>query len=242
MATRIAHIREATNVQGLSLPLDDGLYLAAKRVLDLLLAVIALVLLSPLMLLIALAIVIDSPGPVIFKQKRVLGGQPIGTERPEEHVFDFYKFRTMYHHADQTLHRQYMERLINGQAESTAQGGRPLYKLAHDPRITRVGRFLRKTSLDELPQLINILRGEMSFVGPRPAIPYEVQQYKPWHLYRLTVQQGLTGLWQVTGRNQLTFDEMVQADIEYMRSRSLLLDARILLATIPALVSGRGAS
>ncbi|MBM3188819.1 MAG: sugar transferase, partial [Chloroflexi bacterium] len=173
--------------------------------MDLTIALLALIVLFPVMALIALAIVLDSPGPAIFRQKRVLGEQPLGAGRPEERTFEFLKFRTMYHNADQMVHQRYMHSLINGQAACGQQG---LYKLGNDPRITRVGRFLRKTSLDELPQLVNVLCGEMSLVGPRPAIPYEVQQYKPWHLVRLSVKQGLTGLWQVTGRNHLTFDEM----------------------------------
>jgi lipopolysaccharide/colanic/teichoic acid biosynthesis glycosyltransferase len=142
----------------------------------------------------------------------------------------------MAHQADPAIHQEYMRRLIHGDAEK----GNNLYKIENDPRVTRVGRFLRKTSLDELPQLINILRGEMTFVGPRPAIPYEVTQYKPHYLERLTVTQGLTGLWQVMGRNELSFEEMVALDVQYARSRSFLGDIKILLATIPAVLMGRG--
>jgi lipopolysaccharide/colanic/teichoic acid biosynthesis glycosyltransferase len=239
LATRIAHIREATTLLNIGLPTADGFYLFAKRLLDIVFAVLLLTLLAPLMALIALAIALDSPGPVIFRQRRVLGDQALLLDHPEEQVFEFLKFRTMVHHADENLHRRYVERLINGQIE-TPQGSKGLYKLDRDPRVTRVGQLLRKTSLDELPQLVNILRGEMSFVGPRPAIPYEVRQYKSWHLRRLAVTQGLTGLWQVTGRNQLCFDEMVQLDIEYARRRSLVLDLKIMLATIPAVFGCRG--
>jgi lipopolysaccharide/colanic/teichoic acid biosynthesis glycosyltransferase len=236
LATKLAHIREATYIpQALS---RDESYLLAKRLFDIVLAAVLLVLLSPVIALVALAVALDSPGPVVFKQKRVLGDQELGDGRYEQRVFEFYKFRSMYHNADQKVHQQYMESLINGQAQKSADS--KLYKLDHDTRITRVGRILRKTSLDELPQLFNILRGEMSFVGPRPAIPYEVQQYKPWHLQRLTVTQGLTGLWQVKGRNERSFDEMVALDIEYVRKRSFWLDVRILLETIPAVLSTRG--
>jgi lipopolysaccharide/colanic/teichoic acid biosynthesis glycosyltransferase len=240
VATKISHLREATYLPSLAIPTADQLYLLVKRALDVILALVLLVLLAPLMAVIALAIALDSPGPVIFRQQRVLGDQSLNDGRPEEHTFTFFKFRTMYHNADQDCHRRYVESLINGQAEKMEDDGKKLYKLGNDRRVTRVGRFLRKTSLDELPQLINILRGEMSFVGPRPAIPYEVRQYKPWHLQRLTVTQGLTGLWQVMGRNELSFDEMVSLDIAYARQRSLRLDGKILLATIPAVLKGRG--
>lgn len=240
MATRLAHIREATFQRELAVPNADSLYLSLKRLLDIVLASVLLLLLAPVMVCIAIAIVLDSPGPIIFRQKRVLGGWPEDEEDPQEQAFAFFKFRSMYHNSDEGLHRRYVERLISGRADCVEDSGRKLYKLGRDPRITRVGRFLRKSSLDELPQLVNILRGEMSFVGPRPAIPYEVVQYKAWHLQRLTVMQGLTGLWQVMGRSELSFDEMVQLDIEYARRRSFWLDLQIIFATIPAVLRGRG--
>ena len=240
MATKLAHIREATFAPDLHLATADDLYLFIKRLFDVFLSAVLLLAFAPLMALISLVIILDSPGPVIFRQKRVFGGQSWGDDNPEKHVFEFYKFRSMYQDADQKLHQQYMQDLINGHAKCVEDAGKKMYKLGRDPRISRVGLFLRKASLDELPQLVNILRGEMSFVGPRPAIPYEVRQYKPWHLQRLTVTQGLTGLWQVSGRNELSFDEMVQLDVEYGRKRSLLLDFKILLATIPAVLNGRG--
>jgi lipopolysaccharide/colanic/teichoic acid biosynthesis glycosyltransferase len=240
VATRIGHIREATFIPGLSVPSADEFYLLSKRVVDIVLAAVLLIVLLPLFPIIAVAIALDSPGPVIFRQKRVVGGQSLEGDVPEEHVFEFFKFRSMCHNADQTLHRKYMEGLIHGTAQKQSVASGELFKLGHDPRVTRVGSFLRRTSLDELPQLVNILRGDMSFVGPRPAIPYEVRQYKPWHMHRLTVTQGLTGLWQVMGRSELSFDEMAQLDIEYVRSRSLWLDIRILLATIPAVLGCRG--
>ncbi len=238
MATKLAHIREATYIPEIQVLSKGESYLLAKRLFDVVLAAVLLVLLAPVIALVALAVALDSPGPVIFRQKRVLGGQGISNGKADQHVFEFFKFRSMYHNADQRVHQHYMESLINGQAQRGSDS--KLYKLEHDTRITRVGRILRKTSLDELPQLLNILRGEMSFVGPRPAIPYEVQQYKSWHMQRLEVTQGLTGLWQVKGRNERSFDEMVALDIEYVQRRSFWLDLRILLETIPAVLSTRG--
>jgi lipopolysaccharide/colanic/teichoic acid biosynthesis glycosyltransferase len=240
LATKIAHIRAATTLPSLSVPASDALYLFIKRMFDIVLSVTLLVVLSPLMALIALAVVLDSPGPAIFRQKRVLGGQKLDGHDPAKHVFSFYKFRSMADKADESVHQRYIENLINGTAGPSSDSGKKLYKLGGDRRITRVGCILRKTSLDELPQLVNILRGEMSFVGPRPGLPYEVHQYRPWHAQRLTVAQGLTGLWQVRGRNELSFDEMVQLDIEYVQGRSLLLDLEILLATFAAVLSCRG--
>jgi lipopolysaccharide/colanic/teichoic acid biosynthesis glycosyltransferase len=241
LATKIEHIREATLIPSLHLATTDELYMLSKRLLDVLLALALIVLLAPLMAVIAIAIKLDSRGPVIFKQRRVLGDQSLGDDQePGERTFEFFKFRTMVHKADQSLHQKYVENLINGNGKQCEENGQKLYKLTRDPRITQMGRWLRRTSLDELPQLLNILRGDMTFVGPRPAIPYEVKQYKPWHMYRLTVTQGLTGLWQVMGRNELSFDAMVQLDIEYVRRRSLALDIKILLATIPAVLLRRG--
>jgi len=241
VATKIEHIRAATSFVGTEIATSDDLYMITKRLIDVLLAILLLIVLMPVMLLISLAILLDSSGPIIFRQKRVLGEQTFGSGDPGKHVFEFYKFRTMYHHANEDLHRQYMKDLINGDARSPKGQRKQIYKLDQDPRVTRVGHFLRKSSLDELPQLINILCGQMSFVGPRPAIAYEVRQYKPWHMYRLTVMQGLTGLWQVMGRNERSFDEMVQLDIEYAQRRSLLLDIKIMFATIPAILGGHGA-
>ncbi len=241
MATKIEHIREATLIPSLHLATTDELYLFGKRLLDVVLALALIVFLAPVMAAIAIVIKLDSRGPVIFRQRRVLGDQSLGDDQePGEQTFEFLKFRTMVHKADQSLHQKYVESLINGNGQQSEVNGQKIFKLTCDPRITRVGRWLRKTSLDELPQLFNILRGDMTFVGPRPAIPYEVKQYKPWHMYRLTVAQGLTGLWQVMGRNELSFDEMVQLDIEYARRRSLFLDIKIILATIPAVLLGRG--
>lgn len=200
----------------------------SRRLLDILVASTALVVLSPLLALIALAIRVESRGPVIFRQRRL--GQGL---RP----FTVLKFRTMRHGADAAVHRDYVHSLIERPAASERGA---LYKLSVDNRITRVGRFLRSWSLDELPQLVNVLRGEMALVGPRPVIPYEVERYPERYLPRFTVKPGLTGLWQVSGRNERTYEEMVRFDIEYARRASLLLDLRILAKTLPVVFGRQG--
>jgi len=207
------------------------LYPVLKRLLDVVIASVLLIVLAPIMAAVAIAIRLDSPGPIIFRQIRV------GKNR---RMFTFYKFRSMYHNADHDSHREFVTNLINGHA--VTHNGQAVYKMTGDRRITRVGAFIRKTSLDELPQLINVLKGEMSLVGPRPPIPYEVAAYKEWHKRRLDVLPGMTGLWQVRARSAVSFDEMVMMDIEYVNRRSLLLDLEILARTIPAVVSGRGAA
>lgn len=239
MAAKITHLRQATYAPRIRVPRSDSLYVFTKRLVDVVLSAILIALFSPLMAIIAIAIRLDSSGPILFRQKRVRGNQSVQAGYPEENVFTFLKFRSMYHGSDQDVHRKYMESLINGKAKANGSGSR--YKLVSDRRITRVGRVLRKTSLDELPQLINILRGEMSLVGPRPAIPYEVAQYEPWHRQRLTVAPGITGLWQVSGRSDLRFDEMVRLDIQYADVRSTWFDLVVLLKTIPAVFSAKGA-
>jgi len=219
--------------------LEENVYLTVKRCVDVLLSSLLLVLLAPLFLLVGLAIVLDSSGPVLFIQERVRGGRLMSRDRSERDVFRFLKFRTMYHGTDQGLHRAYVSRLIAG-GGVCQRGPTGLYKLEDDPRVTRVGRFLRRSSLDELPQLANILVGQMSFIGPRPALPYEVAQYEAHHRRRLSVRQGLTGLWQVMGRSQLSFEDMCELDSQYVTHRCLSLDLRILLATIPAVLGRRG--
>ena len=223
--------------------INRGLYLSIKRTLDVVVAVTALVLLSPILALIAIAIKLDSPGPIIFRQQRVRGEQDPCTPHPEGNQFTFYKFRSMFTGCDANLHRQYVTAYINGHSHGINNGdsAKPLFKIKHDPRVTRVGRLLRRTSLDELPQLVNVLLGDMSLVGPRPALPYEVEQYSPHDRERLISQAGLTGLWQVSGRTCLTFDEMIALDIQYTRRRSLWLDLYILLKTLPAILSADGA-
>jgi lipopolysaccharide/colanic/teichoic acid biosynthesis glycosyltransferase len=200
----------------------------ARRLLDLIVATTVLLVLAPLMAAIALAVRAESRGPVIFRQRRL--GQGL---RP----FTVLKFRTMRHEADAAVHRDYVHSLI-ARPEAAERG--QLYKLSVDNRITRVGRFLRSWSLDELPQLVNVLRGEMALVGPRPVIPYEVERYPERYLPRFTVKPGLTGLWQVSGRNERTYEEMVRFDIEYARQASLLLDLRILAKTVPVVFGRQG--
>ena len=218
-------------------------YLVVKRVLDIVVSAVGLLLLWPLLVAIAIALRIDSRGPVFFVQERVRGGQDPSEPHPEEQVFSFYKFRSMYVNSDSSIHKRYVTEYINGNSHHINNGDarKPVYKIKRDPRITRVGHFLRRTSLDELPQLYNILKGDMTLVGPRPALAYEVELYGDLHKHRLVPQAGLTGLWQVSGRTTLTFDEMIQLDIEYAGRCSLWLDLRILLKTVPAILSADGA-
>jgi exopolysaccharide biosynthesis polyprenyl glycosylphosphotransferase len=205
----------------------------AKRVFDVAVTTVILGVVWPLMLLIAALIKLDSPGPVLFRQKRIgENGQP----------FYMLKFRSMKTDSDEKLHREHVTRLIKENVSLADHSDRgSSLKMTHDPRITRVGRFIRKTSLDELPQLINVLKGEMSLVGPRPPIPYEVELYQEWHKRRLEAIPGVTGLWQVKGRNKVSFDEMVRMDIDYIEHQSLWLDVKLLFLTPFALLSGQGA-
>jgi exopolysaccharide biosynthesis polyprenyl glycosylphosphotransferase len=201
-----------------------------KRMMDVVGSSLALILLLPLLGIIALVIKLTSRGPVLFRQERVgrLG------ER-----FTFLKFRSMYVSNDHEIHKHYVKRLIAGQI-NTEQGG--VFKIKDDPRITRVGQFLRKTSLDELPQFWNVLLGQMSLVGPRPPLPYEVDAYDIWHRRRLLeAKPGITGLWQVYGRSRICFDDMVRLDLRYAQSCSLWLDLKILLQTPRAVLAGEGA-
>lgn len=207
-----------------------------KRSMDLAASLALLILLSPLMAMIALAIKLTSRGPVLFRQKRL--GQ-------YGRAFTFIKFRSMYLNNDPSVHQEYAKRFISGTADQQPAGRdiqSGVYKLTEDPRITRFGRFLRKTSLDELPQFFNVLAGHMSLVGPRPPIPYELASYAAWHRRRiLEAKPGITGLWQVSGRSRTKFDEMVRLDLQYARTRSLALDLKILLRTPRAVLSGEGA-
>jgi exopolysaccharide biosynthesis polyprenyl glycosylphosphotransferase len=203
-------------------PLSNGARIL-KRTFDIVFSALAIAVLFPFWLLVALLIKIDSRGPVFYTQERVgMDGR----------LFLLYKFRTMTADADPELHREYQKAFIAGRAEANlGNDAKPTYKLAADPRITRVGRLLRRTSLDEVPQLINVLLGDMSLVGPRPPIPYEVEAYELWHRKRLDMKPGLTGLWQVSGRNRLPFEEMVRLDLFYIENWSLLLDLKIILRT-----------
>lgn len=203
-------------------PLSSGARIL-KRTFDIVCSALSIVLLFPLWLLLALLIKLDSKGPVFYTQERVgMDGR----------LFLLYKFRTMIANADPELHREYQRAFIAGRAEANVgDAQKPTYKLFADPRITRVGKFLRRTSLDEVPQLLNVLMGDMSVVGPRPPIPYEVEAYELWHRKRLDMKPGLTGLWQVSGRNRLPFEEMVRLDLFYIENWSLLLDLKIILRT-----------
>lgn len=203
-----------------------------KRASDIVIATIALALLSPLWLIIAVLIKLDSKGPIFYLQERVgMDGR----------IFLFYKFRTMHVGADNKLHRDYQRQFIAGRQEANlGNAERPAYKLSADPRITRIGRKLRRASFDEVPQLFNVLMGNMSIVGPRPPIPYEVEAYELWHRKRLDMKPGLTGLWQVSGRNRLPFEEMVRLDLFYIENWSLLLDLKIILRTALVIFRGEG--
>ena len=203
-----------------------------KRAIDICGSLAALLLLSPVFLVIGLLVKLTSRGPVFYSQKRV--GQ-YGKQ------FNFYKFRSMYINNDSSLHKEYVTQLIEGGQQAKQQNG--MYKLMNDPRVTRIGRYIRKSSLDELPQFFNVLRGEMSLVGPRPPLPYEFERYRMWHRRRvLEIRPGLTGLWQVKGRSRTTFDEMVRMDIHYARTRSLWMDLKIILQTPVAMFTGIGAA
>jgi lipopolysaccharide/colanic/teichoic acid biosynthesis glycosyltransferase len=239
---------ESESGDGRQTPVDRSLYpdltaredavkfsRATKRFLDILGSVLGIVLLSPVFATIALLIKLNSRGPVFFKQMRV--GQ-YGS------LFSFLKFRSMSSWCDGRIHEDYVKRYISGGegTKQTTANGEEAYKLTQDPRVTRIGRFLRKTSLDELPQLFNVLKGDMSLVGPRPPIPYELEAYDIWHMRRLLeARPGITGLWQVTGRSRTTFDEMVRLDLRYAKTWSLWLDFKILLRTPGAVLSGNGA-
>ncbi len=203
-----------------------------KRLIDVVGSALLLLICLPLLIFIAVAIKISSRGPVFYKQHRV--GQ-------YGRLFTFLKFRSMYVNNDHSVHREYVEKLIAGRAERISRDGRSeaVYKLANDRRITPIGTILRRTSLDELPQFLNVLWGDMSLVGPRPPIPYELAAYETWHRRRvLQVKPGITGLWQVSGRNRIAFDEMVRLDLQYATSWTPLLDFKILLRTPAAVIKG----
>jgi lipopolysaccharide/colanic/teichoic acid biosynthesis glycosyltransferase len=206
-----------------------------KRGIDILGSLILLTALWPVLLVIALLVKTTSEGPVLFRQRRI--GE-FGA------VFTFLKFRSMFQNNDPKIHQEYVARLIQGKAEAkqSADGKAVVYKLTNDPRVTQLGRFLRRTSLDELPQLVNVLIGDMSLVGPRPPLPYEFEQYDIWHRRRMfEVKPGITGLWQVMGRSRTTFDEMVRLDLKYAKTWSIRMDLKILLQTPMAVISGEGA-
>ena len=226
------------------------LYLLLKRWTDIIFASIMLFLALPVMVLCAIAVKLDSEGPIIFAQERV-GAKVRGKNNRrawEVTPITVFKFRTMYYNTSPELHRKFVEALMNKDEDTMAKlnGGnldaKNKYKMTRDPRITRVGAFLRKTSLDELPQLFNILRGDMSLVGPRPALAYEVNMYKPEYIERLSAKPGLTGWWQVVGRSQVEFDQMIDMDLYYIEHQSFWLDLKIIFQTPFAILKSKGAA
>lgn len=219
-------------------------YYFTKRLIDILVSSVVLVLSFPFMVVIGILVMLDSPGPAVYSQKRIgcKHRWSRGHCKKEVCLFTFYKFRSMYHKVDDRIHREFIYAYIHNDLDEMArlkqcnEDHSNQFKLVGDKRITRLGRFLRKSSMDELPQFWNILKGDMSLVGPRPAIPYEVEMYEPWHMQRLSALPGLTGLWQVTARNSSSFDEMVHLDLEYISKQSLWFDLLILLKTPLAVI------
>jgi len=203
-----------------------------KRIIDIIGSSISLVALSPLFLLITAAIKINSPGKAIFKQIRLgKNGKP----------FTLYKFRTMKMNKSERIHREYSKGFIKSGTTASQKNQKNIYKVLDDPRVTRIGKILRKTSWDELPQLLNVFKGEMSLVGPRPCLPYEYENYNPWHKQRMKATPGITGLWQISGRSSVTFNDMVILDVYYIGNMSPWFDLQIMLKTIPVVFFGRGA-
>jgi lipopolysaccharide/colanic/teichoic acid biosynthesis glycosyltransferase len=225
---------------------NQSFFFFLKRALDLAVSAVALLFLLLILPIFALLIHRDSPGPVFFGQKRV-GARRVKRDGQviwERTIFTCYKFRTMVHNADASIHQNFVKALIKNDEKkitSMQKGEVKTRKLVKDSRVTRLGRFMRRSSLDELPQFWNVFKGEMSLVGPRPAIPYEIEMYKPWYHSRLDAKPGMTGLWQVTLRNTTDFDGMVKLDIEYIEHQSFWLDLKILLKTPFAVLSTRGA-
>lgn len=211
--------------------------LRLKRLFDLTAATLMLIVTAPLWLAIGLLIKLDSRGSVFFRQERVGAVYDRRQNRWVRRLFTVWKFRTMVADADNAKHEEHIQAYVRGELDAEQDE----IKLSGDARVTKIGRILRRTSLDELPQLINILRGEMSFVGPRPVPTYEVDEYDTWHGERLHAMPGLTGPWQVYGRGRVTFDEQMQIDIDYVRTRSFWLDVKLFLLTIPAVLKGDGA-
>jgi lipopolysaccharide/colanic/teichoic acid biosynthesis glycosyltransferase len=225
----IAHTAHTTQTATIEyIPIHSN-YLRAKRALDILFTLLIFIPLCIVIVIVAVFIWLDSEGSIFYRHKRI--GQN-GVE------FEMLKFRSMYENCDESLHRLAIQKYMEGQklADDTTIS----YKQVDDPRITRVGRFIRKTSIDELPQFFNVLRGEMTLVGPRPPLPYEVEKYSSYDWLRLSGKPGLTGLWQVYGRSQVTFQSMVQMDIDYLRRQSLWEDLKLIVLTVPVMISGRG--
>lgn len=209
----------------------DPSYLRAKRILDILFILLMLFPSCIVMVIVAVLIRLDSKGPIFFRQKRV------GMHGVE---FDMFKFRSMHMNCDDSTHREAIKQYMNGATLNDDVGTDNPYKLANDPRVTRIGRFIRRTSIDELPQFINVLRGEMTLVGPRPPLPYEVEAYSLRDLLRLVGKPGLTGTWQVYGRSRVAFQEMVEMDIVYLQQQSIAQDLKLIALTIPVMLRGHG--
>lgn len=201
---------------------ESALYNIAKRALDIIASTLGLIILSPILLVVAILIKLESKGPAIFSQKR------IGLNKKE---FKMYKFRSMVQNAEELKEKLAKENEMSG----------PMFKMKNDPRVTKVGRFIRKTSIDELPQLINVLKGEMSLVGPRPSLPKEVSKFEPWMLKRLSVKPGLTCYWQVSGRNNIDFENWMKLDLQYVNDRSFWLDLKLIFKTARVLFGDKNA-
>ena len=206
-------------------------YIRAKRVLDISFSLLIFIPLSIVIIIFAVLIRIDSKGPIFFRQKRI--GMDVVS-------FDMLKLRSMYIDSDDSLHRESIKQYMNGEVINGSVHSNNLYKLVDDPRVTRVGRFIRKFSIDELPQFINVLRGEMTLVGPRPPLPYEVEEYGPRDWIRLSGRPGLTGTWQVYGRSRVPVKEMVEMDIEFLGEQSMMYDLKLIALTLPVMLQGRG--
>lgn len=201
---------------------ESAIYNMSKRTLDIIASTLGLIILSPILLVVAILIKLESRGPAIFSQKR------IGLNKKE---FKMYKFRSMVQNAEELKEKLAKENEMSG----------PMFKMKNDPRVTKVGRFIRKTSIDELPQLINVLKGEMSLVGPRPSLPKEVSKFEPWMLKRLSVKPGLTCYWQVSGRNNIDFEDWMKLDLQYVNDRSFWLDLKLILKTATVLFGDKNA-
>jgi len=209
----------------------DPFYQRAKRIIDIVFTLMILLPLCVVIAIVAVLIRIDSKGPIFFRQKRVgLNGAK----------FDMFKIRSMYVNSDDSTHREAIRQYMNGATLNGNADKGNMHKLNNDPRVTRVGRFIRKTSIDELPQFFNVLRGEMTLVGPRPPLLYEVEEYSPGDWIRLSGKPGLTGTWQVYGRSRVTFKKMVEMDIEYLKHQSILEDLKLIALTLPVMLKGRG--
>jgi lipopolysaccharide/colanic/teichoic acid biosynthesis glycosyltransferase len=213
---------------------QERIYPLIKRLFDLVVSLVTFILLSPLLILISVVIKLDSPGPSLFRQTRIgKGGKP----------FTCYKFRTMVDNADQTIYEQFIKEVMHNEPNSDKDSKDVPFRMKigwKDSRITRIGRFLRVTSIDELPQLFNVLKGEMSIVGPRPEVPLAVEGYTEYERRRLEVLPGITGLWQISGRSNLTVRQMFVLDVSYVDHRSLWLDLKIFLKTIPVVIARKG--